>query len=407
MAKVTTTSLEKKRILLGITGGIAAYKSADLTRRLREVGATVQVVMTENAQQFITPLTLQAVSGRAVRTHLFDPAAEAAMGHIELARWADLILVAPASADFIARLASGRANDLLTTLCLATEAPIMLAPAMNRVMWKNTLTQKNVQVLRKQGVHLIGPAEGSQACGEWGPGRFIEPMELLHEVSALFKTAALAGLRVLITAGPTREAIDPVRYLSNASSGKMGYSLAEAALEAGAAVTLVSGPVSLSLTQSLAQEAKVIPVITAEEMHRAVLREVKDCDLFISVAAVSDYRCKRIAKEKIQKSSATLNLELERTPDIVTEVAGLKNKPFIVGFAAETEELLVRAKEKKVRKGMDVIVANRVGKNVGFDSDDNTVTVLWRNRRHHFSRNNKNALARQLIALIGKIYRGK
>jgi phosphopantothenoylcysteine decarboxylase/phosphopantothenate--cysteine ligase len=330
------------------------------------------------------------------------------MGHIELARWADLILVAPASADFISRLASGRANDLLTTLCLATQAPIALAPAMNQVMWKNTLTQKNVQALRKQNIHIFGPAAGSQACGEIGYGRLLEPTDLVKEAAAVFKTGALAGLRVLITAGPTQEAIDPVRYLSNASSGKMGYALAEAALEAGARVTLVSGPVSL--TSSLlekAEQAQVLRVVTAQEMYETVLQQAVDCDLFLAVAAVADYRCKQVAPQKIHKEAATLNLELERTPDVVTAVAKLKNKPFIVGFAAETEQLLERAREKRLRKGMDVIVANRVGKGLGFDSDENAVTVLWQDKTKRFPRATKQKLARELSVFIGKIYRGQ
>ncbi len=403
MAQTKTTALQQKRILLGVTGGIAAYKSADLVRRLREAGAEVQVVMTENAQQFITALTLQAVSGQPVRSHLFDSTAEAAMGHIELARWADLILIAPASADFIARLSGGRANDLLTTLCLATQAPIAVAPAMNQVMWKNTLTQKNAQVLRKQKIQILGPGEGSQACGEFGPGRMLEPAEIVKAVSAFFKTGLLAGLRVLITAGPTQEAIDPVRYLTNASSGKMGYALAEAALLAGAAVTLVSGPVHLTASEQI----KRIPVVTAEEMYQAVLREVKSCDLFLSVAAVADYRCKKIAAQKIHKAAATLSLELERTADVVAEVAKLKKRPFIVGFAAETENLLARAKEKRKRKGMDVIIANRVGAGEGFESDENAVTVLWGEQAKNFPRASKQKLARQLIACLGKIYRGE
>lgn len=408
MALIKTTMLEQKRILLGVTGGIAAYKSADLVRRLREAGAQVQVVMTENAQQFITPLTLQAVSGRPVRTHLFDPAAEAAMGHIELARWADLILVAPASADFIARLASGRANDLLTTLCLATQAPLLVAPAMNQVMWKNGLTQKNVQILRKQQIQILGPAEGNQACGEIGPGRLLEPVDLVKEVSAKFATGALAGLRVMITAGPTQEAIDPVRYLTNASSGKMGYALAEAAFEAGAEVILVSGPVHLTSTVfAQTDQVKLIPVVTAQEMYEAVLRQVKHCDIFLSVAAVADYRCKKIAAQKIHKEAATFSLELERTPDVVAEVAKLKKKPFIVGFAAETDNLLERAEAKKKRKGMDVIIANRVGQGLGFNEDENAVTVLWGEQKKNFARTSKQKLARQLVAWLGKIYKGK
>ncbi len=406
MVQITTTSLAQKRILLGVTGGIAAYKSADLVRRLREAAALVQVVMTENAQQFVSALTFQALSGLPVRENLFDPAAEAAMGHIELARWADLILVAPASADFIARLASGRANDLLTTLCLATQAPIAIAPAMNQVMWKNTLTQRNVQVLRQQGLQILGPDEGSQACGEIGFGRMREPAELLKEVSAFFQPPALSGLHILLTAGPTQEAIDPVRYLTNASSGKMGYALAEAAIAAGATVTLISGPVHLSSTLlTNTARAKIIHIRSAEEMYAAVMQEVKNCDIFIAVAAVADYRSKQQASQKIHKSAATWTIELERTPDIVAEVAKLPNKPFIVGFAAETEKVLERAKEKRIRKGMDVILANEVGQDLGFNSDENAVTLLCQNQSKHFPRTHKQKLAPLLIAELIKIYK--
>lgn len=403
------SSLKQKQIVLGVTGGIAAYKSADLVRRLREAGAVVQVVMTESAQQFITALTLQAVSGLPVRTSLFDPAAEAAMGHIELARWADLIVVAPASADFMARLAAGRADDLLSTLGLASEAPLVIAPAMNQAMWKNTRTQKNLQVLKAQGVAVLGPAEGSQACGDVGPGRMLEPIAIALQLAALFETGMLAGLRVLITAGPTHEALDPVRYLANASSGKMGYALAQAALEAGAEVTLVSGPVSSSLARPA--RAKIIAVTTAEEMREAVKQQVGNCDIFLAVAAVADYRCKTKAKEKISKEAAFLTLELERTPDIVAEVAKLKKRPFIVGFAAETEKLLEKAKEKQLRKGMDMIIANQVGEGLGFESDENAVTVLWetasQSQSQAFLRSPKLKLARQLMTLMTEIYKEK
>lgn len=402
------SSLEHKRIVLGITGGIAAYKSADLVRRLREAGAIVQVVMTGSAQEFITPLTLQALSGRPVRTDLFDPAAEAAMGHIELARWAELIVVAPASADFMARLAAGRANDLLTTLCLATRAPIVLAPAMNQVMWQNKLTQKNVQALEVQEIKLFGPAEGSQACGEFGPGRMVEPLELVKQLEGLFKTTLLAGLHLLITAGPTQEAIDPVRFLTNASSGKMGYALAEAAVLAGARVTLVSGPVHLPVSKLLAlEQVNLIQVTTAQEMHEAVMQQVKHCDIFLAVAAVADYRCKQVASQKIAKDAASLSLDLERTPDLIADVAKLKKKPFVVGFAAETENLLEKAEAKRIRKGMDVIIANRVGTGLGFNTDDNEVTMLWKGQAKEFPRASKALLAGQLLTMIEKLYRGR
>jgi phosphopantothenoylcysteine decarboxylase/phosphopantothenate--cysteine ligase len=396
-------SLRQKHIVLGVTGGIAAYKSADLVRRLREAGASVQVVMTANAEQFISKLTLQAVSGRPVRDSLFDPAAEAAMGHIELARWADVIIVAPASADFIARLAGGRADDLLTSLCLATTAPIALAPAMNQAMWKNTLTQKNLQVLREHAVQLLGPADGSQACGDVGPGRMLEPVDVVQQIQGLFKNGALAGLRLLITAGPTHEALDPVRFLANASSGKMGYALAQAAIEAGASVTLISGPVSTALLKP--EQAELLRVVSAEEMYAAVMQQVGNCDIFLAVAAVADYRCTTIAPQKISKEAATFTLALERTPDIVAAVAKQNPRPFIVGFAAETEKLVERATEKRLRKGMDVIIANRVGEGQGFDSEENAVMVLWQNSAQEFAQTTKTKLARQLVALLGDIYR--
>lgn len=401
------SSLRHKQIVLGITGGIAAYKSAELVRRLREAGALVQVVMTEKAQQFITPLTLQALSGLPVRTDLFDSAAEAAMGHIELARWADMILVAPASADVMARLAQGRADDLLTTLALASEAPLALAPAMNQAMWKNKLTQKNLQVLKEHQVLILGPGEGSQACGDVGPGRMLEPQEIMEQVAAYFKTEALSGLRLLMTAGPTHEAIDPVRYIANASSGKMGYALAEAAIEAGAEVTLVSGPVSATLPKPA--KAKLLEVTSAEEMHQAVKQEVGQCDIFLAVAAVADYRVSQQASQKISKDAATLNLTLERTPDIVAEVAKQKHKPYIVGFAAETENLLEHAQEKRRRKGMNMIIANQVGQGLGFNSNDNAATVIWetknKERSQEFSLTSKHKLARQLISLIAETYK--
>lgn len=402
MAVVAKSSLLHKQIVLGVTGGIAAYKSADLVRRLREEGAVVQVVMTTNAQQFITPLTLQAVSGNPVRSNLFDTTAEAAMGHIELARWADLILIAPASADFMAKLASGRADDLLSTLCLATQASILLAPAMNQVMWQNTITQKNAQALLERNIKFIGPEDGSQACGEFGSGRMAEPTKIAECARKLFEAYTMAGLRVLITAGTTHEAIDPVRFISNASSGKMGYALAQAALVAGAEVTIVSGPVTISYRP---EKASIIYVKSAQDMYEAVMRNIGECDIFFSVAAVADYRCKKPALQKIHKERHSLTLELERTPDIIAEVAGRCNKPFIVGFAAETENLLENAKHKKIRKGMDMVVANQVGnKNIGFDSDENEVIVLWQEYSKEFQRAPKTKLAQDLIDLVAKVY---
>lgn len=391
-----TLFLANKHVLLGVTGSIAAYKSADLVRRLREVGAVVRVAMTRNAERFITALTMQAVSGNPVHTDLFDVHAEAAMGHIELARWADVILVAPASADFMARLVHGHANDLLTTLCLASKAPIALAPAMNQGMWKHTLTTGNVQALIEQRIHLFGPAEGDQACGDIGPGRMLEPGELIGKLNELFSTGALAGTRVLITAGATQEAIDPVRYISNHSSGKMGYALAQAAREAGASVTLISGPVHLDAPHGVSR----LSVTSAQEMHDAVMKKISECDIFLSVAAVGDYRAKHINDQKIHKKDEHFQLELVQNPDIVASVGALAKKPFIVGFAAETEELVKQAHAKRERKKMDMIVANQVGQGIGMGSDDNEVTVITADREIHFARMPKGHLARELIALM-------
>ena len=393
--------LANKRILLGVTGSIAAYKSADLVRRLREVGATVRVAMTENAKRFITPLTMQAVSGYPVHEELFDVHAEAAMGHIELARWADAVLVAPATADFMARLANGNADDLLTTLCLATPAPIALAPAMNQGMWKHTLTQDNLQALKQKGTRILGPTEGSQACGDVGPGRMIEPAEIVEKVSTLFSTGTLSGLRVLVTAGPTHEAIDPVRFMTNGSSGKMGYALAEAAREAGANVTLISGPVSIAKPLHI----ECVPVVTAQDMYDTVMRKVAEYDIFLAVAAVSDYRSQAIAEQKIHKNEYATQLTLERNPDIVSSVGQLPDKPFIVGFAAETENVVAQAQAKRKRKQMDMIIANRVGKGRGMGSDDNAVTLLTADSEVTLPLTSKRKLARQLIAMIANEFK--
>lgn len=398
-----TYYLNNKNVLLGITGSIAAYKSADLVRRLREVGAVVRVAMTDNAKRFITPLTMQAVSGFPVHDDLFDVHAEAAMGHIELARWADIVLVAPATADFMARLANGNANDLLTTICLASKAPIMLAPSMNQGMWKNTLTQENLQALTaNKRVHICEPGEGSQACGDVGPGRMMEPLKIVEQVGAIFATGTLTGKKVLVTAGPTHEAIDPVRYMTNGSSGKMGYALAQAAYEAGAEVTLVSGPVHLKKPSHI----KTIAVINAEEMHDAVMKHIATTDIFLGVAAVSDYRCKTIAPQKIHKEEEDLALKLTRNPDIIAEVGKLKkNKPFIVGFAAETEDLVNQAQAKRKRKHMDMMVANPVGnEGVGMGADDNAVIVLTEHREIAFPSTPKQKLARELMAVIADVF---
>ena len=389
----------KTRILLGVTGGIAAYKSPDLVRRLIEHGADVQVVMTVAAQKFVTPLTFQALSGRAVCCELWDSSAEGSMGHIELARWAQIILIAPASADFIARLAGGRADDLLATLCLATEAPITLAPAMNRLMWANSATQANIATLVKRGVRVLGPAAGAQACGEIGEGRMWETANLAQSVMEPATNAGLlAGLKVLITAGPTRERIDPVRYLSNRSSGKMGFAVAAAAREAGAHVTLIAGPVQLPTPAAITR----IDVESARDMFAAVHRHVADADIFIAAAAVADFQPVTVASTKIKKQGIAIKLDLEPAPDIVKSVAENSVRPFVVGFAAETNDVEENARSKLKRKKLDMIAANHVGDGIAFDCDDNALTVLWTGGKAEVRRGPKLEVARELIALIAK-----
>ncbi|HEY2276683.1 MAG TPA: bifunctional phosphopantothenoylcysteine decarboxylase/phosphopantothenate--cysteine ligase CoaBC [Steroidobacteraceae bacterium] len=391
--------MQDKHILLGVTGGIAAYKSPDLVRRLRERGAEVQVVMTAAAREFVTPTTFQAVSGRTVRTDLWDPAAEAAMGHIELARWADAVLIAPASADFLARLAAGRADDLLATLCLATEAPIAVAPAMNHVMWSNQATRANVAQLAARGVLVLGPAAGDQACGEEGMGRMVEPLELAEQLAALLAgDGELAGRRVLITAGPTRERLDPVRFISNRSSGKMGFAVAQAARAAGAEVVLVSGPVSLPTPPGVRR----IDVESAADMLAAVLKELPGTHVFISTAAVADYRPMRAAQQKIKKTSDTIEVAMERTADVLATVAARPERPFVVGFAAETEAVEQNARTKLLKKNLDMIAANEVGDDKAFDSDENQLIVLARGARYELGRAGKLALARGLVSLIAQ-----
>lgn len=392
------TSLANKQILLGVTGGIAAYKSADLVRRLQDAGASVQVVMTPAAQEFITPLTMQALSGNPVHTQLLDPAAEAGMGHIQLARWADLVLIAPASADFIARLTQGMGNDLLSSICLATAAPIAIAPAMNQGMWRNAATQANLELLIKRDIHVFGPADGGQACGDIGPGRMLEPLQLVDAAASLFTPGSLAGKKVVITAGPTREALDPVRYLSNHSSGKMGYALALAAAEAGAHTILISGPTQLATPARV----KRIDVTSAADMHAASLQEAQDCDLFIAAAAVADYRPEQVATQKIKKGAEdTFTLTLVKNPDIVASIAALEPKPYTVGFAAESENLLEYARAKLTRKNLDLVVANNISdSSIGFNSDDNAVTLVDRNSVTDISQRSKQQLARELIALF-------
>ncbi len=391
--------LDGKNVVLGVTGGIAAYKTPDLVRRLRERGAEVQVVMTRGASRFITALSLQAVSGRPVRDDLWDEAAEAAMGHIEIARWADLVLVAPASADFIARLAAGLADDLLTTLCLATEAPIVLAPAMNRAMWSNAATRDNVRLLDARGVSLIGPSEGDQACGEVGPGRMTEPEAIAEEICRrLAEGGVLSGRRVVVTAGPTREVIDPVRYLTNRSSGKMGFAVARAARRAGAEVTLVAGPVNLATPPGVNR----VNVESADDMLAAAETAARDADVFIAAAAVADYRPMQTSDRKIKKTAETLRLELTRNPDVLATIAAWRDRPFMVGFAAETDNVEANAETKLEAKKLDMIAANRVGPGVGFDCDQNMLTVIWPGGRKTLPAAEKDVLARQLVDLIAE-----
>jgi len=390
----------RKRVLLGVTGGIAAYKSPDLVRRLIARGADVQVVMSSGAQNFVTPMTFQAVSSHPVRSELWDAAAEAAMGHIELARWAEIILIAPATADCIARLAQGRADDLLTTLCLATEAPIVIAPAMNRIMWANKATQANIATLVSRGVRVLGPGAGDQACGEIGLGRMLEPVELAESLLATpANSGLLAGLNVMITAGPTRECIDPVRYLTNRSSGKMGFAVAAAALEAGAHVTLVAGPVNLPTPSSAITR---IDVQSARDMYAAVHRHVAETDVFIAAAAVADFQPANVSREKIKKDGKPVALQLEPAPDIIKSVADLPKRPFVVGFAAETNDVEDNARSKLKRKKLDMIAANHVGEGIAFDCEDNALTVLWPGGKFEIARGPKLDVARELITLIAK-----
>jgi len=393
--------LSGKRILLGITGGIAAYKAAELTRLLVTAGAQVRVVMTQGAQAFITPLSLQALSGNPVHHTLLDETAEAGMGHIELARWADHILVAPASANCMARLAHGMADDLLTTCCLASESPISLAPAMNRVMWENPQTQKNVQQLLENGVAILGPADGSQACGETGPGRMLEAGHLAQLISDSFSSDLLGGLSVMITAGPTREAIDAVRFISNRSSGKMGFAIARAAREAGAKVTLVSGPVTLETPSGVER----IDIETAEQMGQAVLDKITNHHILVGSAAVSDYVPASTHQGKMKKTDSSLSIGLTPSIDIMQAVGSLEKRPFTVGFAAETDNLEQYAQGKRRQKHMDMIAANLVGQDDrGFEVDDNELIVFWEGGQQMLPLSDKNKIARQLIQLISQQY---
>ena len=391
---------EARKILLGVSGGIAAYKSPDLVRRLRERGAEVRVVMTEGAQRFITPLTLQAVSGWPVRTDLWDEHAESAMGHIELARWADLILIAPATANLIARLASGSADDLLGTLCLASQAPLFLAPAMNQQMWANPATQANCAQLRERGITLLGPDEGDQACGEVGPGRMLEPLDIAMRLTG---GRALAGRKIVVTAGPTREALDPVRFISNRSSGRMGFAMAQAAAEAGATVILISGPVYLTAAPGIDR----VDVESAEQMHEAVSEALPGADVFIAAAAVSDYQPASFQSKKIKKDGADMSIALKAAPDILAGVAASKNRPFCVGFAAETDDVEANALAKMKNKRLDMIFANQVGPGLGFEVPVNSLTAYWPEGKKHFATEDKLILARKLVELIANRLAGK
>ncbi len=390
--------LSGKRILLGVSGSIAASKSPELVRCLRQAGAEVQVVMTAAAEAFVTPMILAALSGRRVRQALFDAEAEAAMGHIELARWADLVLVAPATANLMARLAQGLADDLLTTLCLATRAPLWLAPAMNSAMWTHPATVANRERLQDRGVRLLGPAVGDLACGETGPGRMLEPEALVAALAAGSTPPLLAGRRVMVTAGPTLEPLDPVRFLGNRSSGRMGFAIARAAAEAGARVVLVAGPVQLATPPGVER----VDVETAREMYDAVMARIEEQDLFVATAAVADYRPAVVAPEKIKKSTDRLRLELVRNPDILAAVARRPRPPFTVGFAAETHDLARHARGKRLAKGVDMIAANRVGPGLGFGQEDNALQLFCEGGELALPRQPKETLAQALIREIAR-----
>ena len=386
-----------KRILLGVCGGIAAYKAAELLRLLRKRDCEVRVVMTASAQQFVTSLTFQALSGHTVHTELFDVDQEQAMGHIHLARWADCVVIAPASANMLAKMANGLADDLLSTLLLAADCPVFVAPAMNQAMWHKPVTQQNLQRLRQQSVEIIGPASGEQACGESGLGRMMEPELICERIVGNKHPQPLQGCKLMVTAGPTREPLDPVRYITNRSSGKMGYSIAVAALEMGAEVVLVSGPTNLSPPV----QAQFIQIETAQQMHDAVLSHVNGCNIFIGAAAVADYRPSALQDHKLKKQQGQTLLALLENPDIIAAVAGLPDKPFVVGFAAETHDLESYANQKLRRKNLDMIAANWVGQpEGGFDSSRNALEVYWQGGHTHLAMTDKSLLARQLLSLI-------
>ncbi len=398
--------LSNKNILLGITGGIAAYKSADLVRRLQDAGADVRVVMTEAATKFITPLTFQALSGNPVHTDLLDTEAEAAMGHIELARWADAILIAPATANTLAKLSWGQADDLLSTLCIASQAPLAVAPAMNHVMWNDTATQDNINSLKKRDIHIFGPDSGYQACGETGEGRMLDVADIVEQMQQIFSNESLHGLNIMITAGPTFEAIDPVRFIGNRSSGKMGFALAKAAHKAGANVTLVCGPVKLTSIDDI----KRIDIESAQQMHKTVMDNIANQQIFIATAAVADYRPVEMQPQKIKKSAENLTIHLQRNADILADVAARKDAPFTVGFAAETQNIKQYARQKLENKKLNMIAANLVaakqssGEDIGFNSEYNALDVYWADGQAKFDKARKTEIAQQLIELIAQQY---
>ena len=394
-------SLANKNILLGVSGGIAAYKSAEIVRHLRKAGALVRVVMTKSAEEFITPLTLQALSGNRVSTELLDVEAEAAMGHIELAKWADGLLIAPATANTLARISSGRGDDLLSTITLAFEGPVSLAPAMNQAMWRNERTQENLKKLIDQDFVICGPGSGEQACGDVGLGRMLEPPDILDMFSLSFNEGTLSGKKILITAGPTQEPIDPVRFITNRSSGKMGYSLVEAALESGANVTLISGPVNIDPPSN----CNFVSIKTAKEMYDAVMHHISGMDVYIGTAAVSDYSPAKASDSKIKKdgSSSPMFLELKENQDILKSVSELEQRPYVVGFAAETNDLIKNAEKKLSNKNLDLIIANDVSnKEIGFDSDDNEVTLITEKEKYLIERQNKRKVSKKIIDFISR-----
>ncbi|MDG1462277.1 MAG: bifunctional phosphopantothenoylcysteine decarboxylase/phosphopantothenate--cysteine ligase CoaBC [Gammaproteobacteria bacterium] len=388
--------LQNKKILLGVSGSIAAYKSPDLVRRLKDRGADVRVVLTSSAEKLVSPTVFQAVSGEPVRGDLWDEQAEAAMGHIELAKWADLVVIAPATANVVAQLANGSADSLLSTLCLATEAPIVIVPSMNQAMYRNHTTQANLNLLAGRNVRFIGPDVGDQACGDVGPGRMTEPAEIVAQLTQTDAAGALRGVKIMVTAGPTREPIDPVRFVSNRSSGKMGFAVARAAADAGAEVTLIAGPVSLPTPPGVER----VNVETALEMFDAAMCRISGKHIYIGAAAISDYRPETVPLQKIKKHNDKFVLEMAKSPDLLASIAALDSPPFTVGFAAETERLEEHAVSKLERKKLDMIVANLVGDNLGFDRDDNAATVLWASGREPLPNMSKSDLSRRLIGII-------